>query len=420
MVIVESKAAPVVPTGLAPLARLAFAGVDMNPLWSQAIARLAANADDMAAVMDLATIAQLCGQRADGLGLQQRALERERLYRRPAAAIGTAPLRLLAFMAPGDFMANTPLEFLLEGSDVELDMLYLAHEAPFPSVLPEHDLAMVAIGQSAANRALLDRLGPVLDRWPRPVLNRPGRIAALSRDGTWSLLRSAPGCQVPITRAVGRDALALVASCAAAIDEILPGERFPIIARPLDSHAGAGLEKLDDAASVAAYLAAHLEEAFYVSPFVDYRGTDGLFRKYRIALIGGRPYACHMAASRHWMVHYLNAGMTESAVKREEEARFMAGFDEGFAARHAAALAAIAERVGLDYVAIDCGETPDGRLLVFEVDVAMIVHAMDPPALFPYKAPQMRKVFAAFRAMLGTRAGRKADLRRDRRQNKAA
>jgi hypothetical protein len=112
--------------------------------------------------------------------------------------------------------------------------------------------------------------------------------------------------------------------------------------------------------------------------------------------------------------------MTESAVKREEEARFMAGFDEGFAARHAAALAAIAERVGLDYVAIDCGETPDGRLLVFEVDVAMIVHAMDPPALFPYKAPQMRKVFAAFRAMLGTRAGRKADLRRDRRQNKAA
>jgi hypothetical protein len=30
----------------------------------------------------------------------------------------------------------------------------------------------------------------------------------------------------------------------------------------------------------------------------------------------------------------------------------------------------------------------------------MIVHAMDPPTLFPYKAPQMRKVFAAFEAML--------------------
>jgi hypothetical protein len=420
MLIVETKAAPVVPTGLAPLARLAFAGTDMSPPWSQAIARLTANPGDMAALMDLATIAQLCGQRADGLGLQQRALERERLYRRPAIATDKPPLRLLAFMAPGDFMANTPIEFLLEGSDVELDMLYLPHEAPFPSVLPDHDVAMVAIGQSGANAALLERLGPVLERWPRPVLNRPGRIAALSRDGTWSLLRSAPGCHVPITRRSGRDTLARVASGAAGIDEILPGERFPIIARPTDSHAGAGLEKLDDAASVAAYLGARPEEAFYVSPFVDYRGTDGLFRKYRIALIAGRPYACHMAVSQHWMVHYLNAGMAESAEKRAEEARFMAAFDEGFAARHATALAAIAERVGLDYVAIDCGETRDGRLLVFEVDVAMIVHAMDPPDLYPYKAPQMRKVFAAFRAMLGTHDSRKAEIGRPRRQKKAA
>jgi hypothetical protein len=30
----------------------------------------------------------------------------------------------------------------------------------------------------------------------------------------------------------------------------------------------------------------------------------------------------------------------------------------------------------------------------------MIVHAMDPPELFPYKLPQMRKVFGAFEAVL--------------------
>jgi len=30
----------------------------------------------------------------------------------------------------------------------------------------------------------------------------------------------------------------------------------------------------------------------------------------------------------------------------------------------------------------------------------MIVHSMDPPDLFPYKAPQMRKVRDAFRDML--------------------
>ncbi|MGH7192503.1 MAG: ATP-grasp domain-containing protein, partial [Candidatus Saccharimonadales bacterium] len=63
-------------------------------------------------------------------------------------------------------------------------------------------------------------------------------------------------------------------------------------------------------------------------------------------------------------------------------------------------LAAIAERIGIDYFAIDCGEAPDGRLLVFEADVAMIVHAMDPPALFPYKGPAMRRLFDAFAALL--------------------
>jgi len=49
---------------------------------------------------------------------------------------------------------------------------------------------------------------------------------------------------------------------------------------------------------------------------------------------------------------------------------------------------------------IDCGETPDGKLLIFEVDSCMIVHALDPVELFPYKQTQMHKLFAAFRQML--------------------
>ena len=66
---------------------------------------------------------------------------------------------------------------------------------------------------------------------------------------------------------------------------------------------------------------------------------------------------------------------------------------------------AVAERVGLDYFGIDCAETPDGRLLLFEGDIAMIVHAMDSPEIFPYKPPQMQKIFAAFRALLQAKSG---------------
>ncbi|MGH6683225.1 MAG: hypothetical protein ACRECA_04745, partial [Pseudolabrys sp.] len=102
----------------------------------------------------------------------------------------------------------------------------------------------------------------------------------------------------------------------------------------------------------------------------------------------------------HWMIHYLNADMRNDEAKRAEEARFMADFDRDFGARHATAFKEIAERTGLEYLPIDCGETPDGKLLVFEVGTGMIVHSMDRPDLFPYKRPQMEKVFKAFQVML--------------------
>jgi len=117
-------------------------------------------------------------------------------------------------------------------------------------------------------------------------------------------------------------------------------------------------------------------------------------------LIEGRPFLCHLGVSEHWMIHYLNAGMAENAGKRAEEARCMENFDEDFALRHRSAFQALNERMGLDYWGFDCGETAEGKLLIFEADVGMMVHAMDPVDLFPYKQPQMRKVFAAFRQML--------------------
>ena len=178
---------------------------------------------------------------------------------------------------------------------------------------------------------------------------------------------------------------------------------YPVIIRPLDSHAGQGLEKLDDAASLQQYLTQHKETEFTVSPFIDYRNADRLYRKYRVVIVDGRAYAGHMAISDHWMIHYLNAHMSESESKRAEEAAFMENFDEDFGRRHHAAFQAIAQAAGLDYLVIDCAESPAGQLLVFEIDSAAVIHGMDPADTFPYKQAQVRKIFAAFRAMLQSR-----------------
>ena len=187
------------------------------------------------------------------------------------------------------------------------------------------------------------------------------------------------------------------------LDALFPGWGFPIIVRPVGSHAGKGLERVDDPAALAAYLAEAPTELFYVSPFVDYASPDGRFRKYRVVLFDGRPYLAHMAVGDRWMVHYLNAGMDQDPAKRAEEAAAMDGFDQGFARRHAAALAAMHARLGLDLFAIDCAEAPDGSLLVFEADVAMVVHDLDPADLYPYKKPQMRRLFDAFEGFLRAR-----------------
>jgi hypothetical protein len=170
--------------------------------------------------------------------------------------------------------------------------------------------------------------------------------------------------------------------------------------RTIDSHAGRGLAKIEKPEGVEAYLRDHPEREFFISPYVDYRSADGRFRKFRLMWVDGRPYPCHMAIAEEWKVWYLNANMATSAAKRAEEAPFMSEFDTGFGRRHAATLAAISERFGLEYVGIDCAELPDGRLLVFEADVALVAHDMDPPDIYPYKGPQMRKLFAAFYEML--------------------
>ena len=385
--------------GLPTLAKRAFDGCDLAPIWNELVMRVKADPSDAVALIDLSTIAHLQGRPEDRLALLAMALKISRLYRLPPAVATAKPLRLLALMAPGDFMANIPIEFMLEDSEVALDLLYLSEDEPLPP-LPAHDVALVAIAESSGNQALLRQVAKLAPTWPKTLLNAPEHIARLTREGTWELLKSAPGVAMPMNAAIGRADLARIAQGALAVEDVLGGARFPIIARPEDSHAGHGLEKLDDIGAAAAYLGARPEDRFAIAPFIDYRSSDGLYRKYRIALIGGKAFACHMAVSTHWMIHYLNAEMRERSERRAEEARFFAEFDDDFAARHARALAAINERFALDYIPFDCGETADGKLLVFEAGTNMIVHSMDPPGLFPYKPPQMQKVFGAFYAML--------------------
>jgi len=385
--------------GAATLMRCAFRNESLRPIGEQLLARAQALPVVANAWLVASFVLQLLGQREVGLQLQRQALAICSLYALPAPKLAPR-LNVLVMMGPGDFMANTPIEFLLETTDIAAKVQYLAMDQPLPARVPDHDVLFCAIAQSDANGPLLRNVKKMLDGWPRPVVNRPEQIAHLSRDGAFARLAGAVGMVMPRTVRVERSTAEQLAAGSLDPESMFDGAGFPLIVRPVDSHAGHDLLKVIDAAALKTYLANQPFGGFYLAPFIDYSGRDGQFRKYRIVLIEGVPYICHLAISSHWMVHYLNAGMDDSADKRAEEAREMAAFDAGFAVRHAAALADINQRMGLPYLGIDCAETQDGKLLVFEVDNAMVVHAMDDPARFPYKRPMMDKVFTAFAAML--------------------
>lgn len=385
--------------GTADLTKRVFGGQDFDSLLAF-VDRPVASAEDAAArLLDASCVLQLGFRREQALRLQAQALLQHQLFRVAGGRPARSPLRLLALVAPGDLMVNAPLDFITGEVDVELTLLYVVPGLPLPRAVPDHDAAFFAVSES--DPAALDRLRPLHAAWPRPVLNDPAQVARLSRDGLSRGLAGQEGICCPLTVRTGREQVEAWAVRGASP----PLGGYPVLIRPFGSHAGANLAKIDGSDDLADYLAHSASESFYVTRFVEYRGADGLHRKYRVACIGGLPYLCHMAASEHWMVHYLNAGMGDCAMKRAEEARAMAEFDAGFARRHSAGFEALDRWMGLDYYQLDCGETPDGRLLVFEADVAAIIHAMDPPDLYPYKPPQMRRVFEAFEAMLRRRAG---------------
>ena len=366
---------------MATLARLSPAGIAAQ------LEHSLASSNPACLLMNQFQIFSTLGQAEFALEMQARALQHSLVYR--IESTNKPAIRLLAMLGEGDTRDNTPIDYLTENSDIQLDLLYVLPGKPLPDHLPEHDVLLVALGESAKNRLALVWMDQLLKNWPRPVLNPPQRILQLSRDRVYQLLKSIPALLIPPTELAERFHL----TQGAPLD-------YPLTIRPQSSQGGKGLQRLDTPAQLTEYLDKTCEQRFFISRFIDYQSRDGEYRKWRIALIGGEPYLGHLAIGPHWIVHYNTAGMEKSTVKREEEARAMAEFESDFAQRHQAALRAVATRLALDYVVLDCSETTDGKLLLFEADNRGWIHATDPLELFAYKQPAMKKLFAAFRAML--------------------
>jgi tetratricopeptide (TPR) repeat protein len=346
----------------------------------------------VAANLGMYELLQIKGEMRKAVVHQRRALSQQRVFSHKAPH---EKRNLLVLCAPGDWQANVPVDFLLDRKTTSFSKLYVLDEEQMRhETLPPHDVIFNAIAESDEAVEALRMARAFIDGQAKPSLNAPERVLGVGRRHLGATLAGVNCVVAPVEEV---DAQRLGGGESPFV--------FPIIARPLGSHAGHDLARLGSVEELSAYASRVGAPAYFVSPFIDYASGDGNYRKYRVVFVDGEPYPVHLAISPDWMIHYYNAPMGEHQWMRDEEAAFMADMGSVFTDSLQSALREIAAAVDLEYFGIDCSVGPDGRLIVFEADPAMLVHTTDPVDIYPYKREYVPRIYRAVEAMIDRRKG---------------
>lgn len=229
-----------------------------------------------------------------------------------------------------------------------------------PVQLARPDVILNAICDPDSNVEALAAADKVIDQVGCGVVNRPDHVRASTRDQVAQRLADVPGLLVPRTTRLAPSYVSDVAELVGA-----GALRPPFLFREAGSHGGIGLvlvEGPDQLRQLERY--AFDGRSFYATEFVDFRSADGLYRKHRALVIGGRVHRKHLIATDRWNIHAEDrVFMADRPDLQAEEERWVheGPLDE-------APFAAIHDRLGLDFFGVDFGVLDDGRLLIFEVN----------------------------------------------------
>lgn len=123
--------------------------------------------------------------------------------------------------------------------------------------------------------------------------------------------------------------------------------------------------------------------------FIDTRGPDGLYRKYRLLFTGGTSIARHLIITPSWSAHADDR--LQGGAYLEEEMAFLTS-----PSPHHALLDNVRQALGLDYVAFDFSITPDGEPVVWEPNPYPVLwgRANEVNPEYNYQRPQMDAIFS--------------------------
>jgi maltooligosyltrehalose synthase len=146
------------------------------------------------------------------------------------------------------------------------------------------------------------------------------------------------------------------------------GLNYPILIRVAGSHRGLNMIRADSPGGVSNIdsLDRRAQPSLYVTEFRDFVSPDGLYRKFRIAIVGEDIFLRHLVLSKHWLIH----GGT-GASNTEEEAALFASFEGEHAGHLQDTFREMARRLDLDFFGVDCNINQSGEVLLFEANACM-------------------------------------------------
>jgi Tetratricopeptide repeat len=295
---------------------------------------------------------------------------------------------------------NIPTRFILDPG--QFDTRQLAVEAFTPGMrLPVHDVVFNSIGDADLAPAALEAAVGVLAHTDARVINPPRRVSPTDRARMARRLSHLPGVVAPRIEPVTRTDLRARAEAFG----------FPLLLRSPGYHTGQNFEHVERAEDLSPIAEGLPGETLLLIEPLDARDQDGRWRKYRAMLIGGERFPLHLAVSDAWKVHYFSSAMADRPDLRAEEEAFLADMGAVIGPTAMRALEQIQATLGLDYAGVDFGLAPDGRLLLFEANAAMVVAPPGPEPLWDYRRAPIERILQATQALVHGR-GRQVSRRR--------
>jgi tetratricopeptide (TPR) repeat protein len=307
------------------------------------------------------------------------------LMQLPYRGAGT-PRRLLLLVSAGP--GNAPVDRFLDDRLFAVAKLVVEYYEP-DMALPAHDAIFNGIGDADICADVLERAAAVIARSGAPAINPPAAVARTGRAGNADRLAGLEDVVAPRTAAFPRS---YFAGDRAAEELMACGWRFPLLLRAKGFHTGMHFERVETPAELAAVAAALPGEELFAIEYVDLRGRDGNFRKYRVMFVGGEILPLHLAVSTSWKVHYFSADMAEFERHRAEEEAFLSDAASALGAPAIAALERVRDLLGLDYGGADVAVDAAGRLVVFEANATMIVPVPDDDPRWDYRRAPVARI----------------------------